>query len=431
MVQDAAENLHERSEADVVRVTAAAQRVINWAQAQQLRAMGELRTRFEAPEPGLPPGVQRLDRETAPGLVEQEVALACAISEHAAASRLSMATALDRRLPLTRAAAQRGELDWPKLDAIVGAVASLPDDTARGVEQEVLAEGVAGLNAPAVRRLVKRAVIAADPAAADARASAARRSRRVAFAPEPDGMASLWLLGPAERVLCAKRRLEELADSARQRADGRTADQLRADIALDLLSGTGAVAGSGRSADDRSAAEIVVTVPLSTLLGHDETPGDLSGYGAIAPATARDLAERGAWRCAVVDGEHATLLGLGSRTFTPGYRPGAALRRFVQTRDEFCSVPGCHARAQRGDLDHRVPHPAGVTCECNLQALCRTHHGRKTRGALRVAVGTGPGGPASDPPGTLIWTTRAGLAYRGTPTALPSGLAGGRAGPAP
>jgi hypothetical protein len=133
---------------------------------------------------------------------------------------------------------------------------------------------------------------------------------------------------------------------------------------------------------------------------------------------ARDIAARGAWRCAVVDAEHGTLLGLGARTFTPDYRPGAALQRFVRVRDQHCSVPGCHARADRGDLDHRDPHPHGATCECNLQALCRKHHRRKHRGGLDAEPSTEPSTEATDPPGTMTWTTRAGLSYRQPPTRL-------------
>jgi hypothetical protein len=174
---------------------------------------------------------------------------------------------------------------------------------------------------------------------------------------------------------------------------------------------------------------VIVTVPLSTLLtsltspgghggpggpGGDGEPGVLAGYGPIPPQMARDIAERGVWGCAVVDDTHGTLLGLGRSTFTPQYRPGPRLRRFAQTRDQRCGAPGCNARADRADLDHRDRHPHGATCECNMQALCRGHHRRKHDGTLRVRAST----DQHDPPGTLIWTTRAGLSCKRPPTSL-------------
>jgi hypothetical protein len=221
------------------------------------------------------------------------------------------------------------------------------------------------------------------------------------------------MLGPAPDMLLAHRCLDELARAQQHPGDTRTADQRRVDAFVARITGRDAAPGSpnGGGPTGRAEPQVTVLVPLSTLVGSGDGPGELLGAGAIPPEMARDLAERGAWRCAVVDDEHRTLLGLGSRTFTPQYRPGAALERFVRIRDRQCVVPGCNATAQRGDLDHRVPHDDGPTCECNLQALCRKHHGRKHRGGLRAEPDTRPG----EPPGTMTWTTRSGTSYRQVP----------------
>ncbi|MGY1740571.1 MULTISPECIES: DUF222 domain-containing protein [unclassified Blastococcus] len=66
--------------------------------------------------------------------------------------------------------------------------------------------------------------------------------------------------------------------------------------------------------------------------------------------------------------------GLGPPPETPGYTPSAPLDRFVRLRDRRCRFPGCRARARRGDLDHRIPHPHGPTAHTNLEALCEHHH---------------------------------------------------------
>ena len=42
--------------------------------------------------------------------------------------------------------------------------------------------------------------------------------------------------------------------------------------------------------------DVRVTIPYTALLGADELPGDLAGYGPIPAAVARDLAAGGTWR---------------------------------------------------------------------------------------------------------------------------------------
>jgi hypothetical protein len=44
-----------------------------------------------------------------------------------------------------------------------------------------------------------------------------------------------------------------------------------------------------------------------------------------------------------------------------GYRPSAALERFVRCRDLTCRFPGCDRPAEFCDVDHTVPYPLGPT----------------------------------------------------------------------
>jgi hypothetical protein len=66
--------------------------------------------------------------------------------------------------------------------------------------------------------------------------------------------------------------------------------------------------------------------------------------------------------------------GLGPPPDSPGYSPSDGLARFVRARDRRCRFPGCRARAERCDLDHNMPWPAGPTSADNLCCLCRHHH---------------------------------------------------------
>ena len=98
-------------------------------------------------------------------------------------------------------------------------------------------------------------MIAADPDGAEQRHTAARRDRRVAVNPEPDGMASLWALLPATDAVAAFGWLTRLARGCGAQ-DPRSMDARRADLLAALLTGRltpttdsgGAIPGRGRSA---------------------------------------------------------------------------------------------------------------------------------------------------------------------------------------
>jgi hypothetical protein len=97
---------------------------------------------------------------------------------------------------------------------------------------------------------------------------------------------------------------------------------------------------------------IQVSVALSTLLGQDEQPGELAGYGPIPAHVARRLAadRTGTWRRLVTD-ELGRLRDYGRTR----YRPPADLHDFVVARDQTCAFPTCHRQASRCELDHIDP----------------------------------------------------------------------------
>jgi hypothetical protein len=95
----------------------------------------------------------------------------------------------------------------------------------------------------------------------------------------------------------------------------------------------------------------------------------------------------------------------------PGYRPSAALARFVRARDMTCRFPGCDHPAEYCDLDHTIPFGSGgPTHPSNLKTLCRKHHLLKT-----FWVGRGGWTDRQDPDGTVTWTSPARLRYQVPP----------------
>ncbi|MGY1693794.1 DUF222 domain-containing protein [Geodermatophilus sp. SYSU D00814] len=174
-----------------------------------------------------------------------------------------------------------------------------------------------------------------------------------------------WAASAAGRVSAAPDALTALA----------AADQARADLA-DLLART---AGGGLADRPRLALTDAVTGALLALT-------DLPGLQQAARAGA----------------------GVSPPGESPGYRPTAALDRFVRARDRRCRFPGCRRPVPRhGELDHHTPWPAGPTTAANLAGYCTGHH----RGKHQA-----PGWQHHlAPDGTLTVTTPSGLTATTTP----------------
>ncbi|MGY1699973.1 DUF222 domain-containing protein [Geodermatophilus sp. SYSU D00766] len=175
-----------------------------------------------------------------------------------------------------------------------------------------------------------------------------------------------WAASAAGRISAAPDALSALAAAT---------DQTRADLA-DLLART---AGGGLADRPRLALTDAVTGALLTLT-------DLPGLRRAARAGT----------------------GLTAPGESPGYRPAAALDRFVRARDRRCRFPGCRRPVpRRGELDHHTPWPAGPTTATNLAGYCTGHHrGKHQAPGWRHELA---------PDGTLTVTTPSGLTATTTP----------------
>ena len=148
-----------------------------------------------------------------------------------------------------------------------------------------------------------------------------------------------------------------------------------------------------------------MTVDLPTLLGLQDNPAELAGYGPIPADLARTLAADGRWRRMILEPQTGDLLDLGHSS----YKPTAELARFVKTRDRTCTFPSCNRTADHGDLDHRTPLPrtatphGGRTDRANLHPPCKNHHVLKHKG--RWTLRTNPD------TGRRSWTSPTGHTY--------------------
>lgn len=112
------------------------------------------------------------------------------------------------------------------------------------------------------------------------------------------------------------------------------------------------------------------------------------------------------------------LMGAAVRTVTAAevtaearYRPSAAHRRLVRTRDMTCCFIGCNKPAQYCDVDHTRPYASSLlTHPANTKCLCRQHHLLKS-----FWIGNGGWTDRQEPDGTIVWTTPSGRQHRAPP----------------
>jgi hypothetical protein len=147
-------------------------------------------------------------------------------------------------------------------------------------------------------------------------------------------------------------------------------------------------------------ANVAVTVPVLTLLGHSTEPAQLQGYGPIDLDTTRRLtAAASSLQRILTDPITGQRLTVGRER----YKVPADLRAAVILDDETCRFPGCTRRSDRCDLDHTTDWAhGGHTSLDNLTALCRRHHTLKHQTDWQVESGPGR---------TLHWTSPSGARH--------------------
>lgn len=310
----------------------------------------------------------------------EDIAAALRLPPATVATLLAIATELVYRLPATLAALRTGEIS--ERHARVLAEATGPLSTANAATVESRALRAAGEHTVAqFRAEVRRAVLRVDTDA-EKRHQDRLAERRVVITPVEDGMAELWALLPAAAAATVKAALDCCAaeTTCGPGGDPRSADQRRADALVELCSAALDDPAAAREHGRRPA--IHVTVAATTLLGLDEQPAELAGYGPITAAMARRIAQdpSGTWR-RLITSASGQLLDYGRRT----YRPPQRLADHVITRDRTCRFPGCRRRAARCELDHVQPFDSGGTTSAdNLLTLCRRHHRAKHRAGWQV-----------------------------------------------
>jgi hypothetical protein len=242
--------------------------------------------------------------------------------------------------------------------------------------------------------------------------------RRVEYTPDQDGMAWLSAYLPADRAAAIWNRTTAIARGLQGPDENRTLTQLRADaLATALLTGgTHGRRNPGLSADDGDMnpeghdagqvppprAEVLVTVPVFSLVGATDEPAMLDGYGPIPASMARDLVANGAdsFYRVLIDPRDGAPLEIGRSS----YRLSKAMRQWLRLRDGKCPFPGCSNNSLDNEADHILAWAkGGTTGVSNLGQPCPRHHRLRHTSAWRPTPAT-----KNEPPG---WISPSGRRY--------------------
>jgi hypothetical protein len=348
------------------------------------------------------------DHELARQLLVSELGALLRIPAGSAARLVAESRSLVTELPATLDALGRGEFSYRHAQIVIENADDLPGDDRGDYEQAVL-RAARTLNASRFRERARRVRERLHPESLAVRRASRFDRRSVAVDPARDGMAWLSAYLPAETAIAIDDRLDQLAAAMRDPADARTFSQLRADAFCEVLvSGeVPASADSPGAVPQGIRARVLVTVPVLTLMGLDDEPASLEGYGPIPADVARLIAARApSFTRLLTHPETGVVLSVGRDR----YAVPAALRLWLRVRDETCRAVGCGRRAATSDVDHGHDWAkGGTTAGDNLAHLCRGDHVRKHRLGWRMQ---------HLPGGFVRWMSPMGRSYLTEPSTV-------------
>ena len=267
-------------------------------------------------------------------------------------------------LPRLKALFCSGRISGQHVRAAVDSSSGLSDPAVFAVYDERLA-GIAEKLTPG--GLGRRARVLRERLCADTleqRHEEARQRRRVCVEPAEDGMGWLSVCGPVLEIAQAEARLT--AEARRLRAlpgEKRTLDQLRADLALQLLISGGTVTtGDGDGAGAEGVAPVKTGAQPFVLIDADGRFAEILGYGPVPPSVAaKALRDAPTFRKVLADPIHPATLNLDTKR----YRPTPDQRTWLTLKYGL-------------DEDAAPYLPVGVTTGAEIDHVIERQHGGPT-----------------------------------------------------
>jgi hypothetical protein len=336
--------------------------------------------------------------ETAQRSLTAELALVNHVSARTMENRLGEAEMLVGLFPNTLESLATGEIGLGHARVIMEHGAPLDDDNVRAKYEHIVLERAVKVTPGRLARTAELTATRLRGGTFEERHNAAADARTVLVKRMKDGMSLMTFYLPTVLAAAIWDRLGRQAKAIRNAGDPRTLDQIRCDLAAELLL-TGEPATSEDSPHGAAVgitAEVCIVIPALTLLGKSDEPATLNGGSPIGLEEAKALA---------ADAPHLVRILTdpvsGQVLAVDTYRPSEKLRRFLRIRDGRCRFPICNAPAHRADIDHTIPAAAGgPTQDGNLECLCRGDHILKHHGGWSVRQIS---------PGVLEWTSPHGI----------------------
>ncbi|MEV0245594.1 DUF222 domain-containing protein [Nocardia sp. NPDC050712] len=330
--------------------------VASAAQAAEVGAVRELYRRHRAAS--VRPGA---DGVRGGEFAATEVAVALHADEATAAALIDIGLALEESLPATRKAFAAGRIDLAKVRVIVDSTRSLAQELVEVLEPRLI-EAAGRTNPARLRQAARRWAARLDPHGAQRRREVRQEERDVRIRAVQDSMAVFDGLLPAPDAQTVAMRLREMSLQVCA-VDPRTMPQRRSDALVALADGSEHLrCGCGRG--DRCPAQVApraprrpliqIGIPADTLLGIQEAPAFLAGYGPIDAALARILAEHARFELVPEPSTEAVVAA------------AAPSAREIRALDGMCRFPGCVLPAAECELPRRA--------KTGLAVLCSRHH---------------------------------------------------------
>lgn len=343
-------------------------------------------------------------KEIAHRTMVAELAMVARVSSRTMDSRIAEAELIASQFPNTLEELAVGSISSGHVRVIMQYGLPLSDDEVRADYENIVLKQAVDVTPGRSRRFAELTAARLGTETFEERHERAKGERRVRMVKLGDGMSEIIHTLPTVLAAGVWDRLTRQAKALSRAGDPRSFDQLRSDLAAELLlSGDLSDADGSPHALARSiSAEVAIVIPALTLLGRSDEPATLAGQGPIGMEEARELASMAPSLVRILTHPTSTLV-LSVDT----YRPSEQLRRFLRIRDGHCRFPGCPSPPSRCDLDHTfAAEEGGPTKADNLAHLCRGDHTLKHHGGWSVK---------QTEPGVLEWTSPNGFTHTDRP----------------
>jgi hypothetical protein len=361
-------------------------------------------------------GVASGNRMLANRSFRAQIAALLTITEKSAENLIGYSLTLADAFAKTLEALGRTEISGQQATVVVDELGAL-DTTSRESLENLALHHAGSVTPHKLARILRLARESQNPESIPQRHEAARHLRGVSVEDGADGMSTLFYTDSSVNVHAVFNRLTTAAHGVNDPLETRSLNERRADVFAHVMLAEvdGEAPGVVPDEDDDERfvrwfrgihAEVVLSVPVLTLLGESEQPAILDGCVPIDPVSARRLA--GGVKSLVrilTHPETGAILSVGRRR----YKVPKDLRTYLQIRDLTCRFPGCEQPAQLSDIDHTLDWQfGGETKASNLACLCPGHHTLKGDTAWTVTQD-------ADNSGILTWTDPSGRSYRTFP----------------